>query len=198
MKFNKVISYIFHPVLAPVIGTILYFILFPKHISKTLELTIITAVFIGTYLFPLLFLVILKKTKNIANYQLENIEERKFPLLFFILTSYILATLIKMNGITIDLSLFFYGTTVALLMAYLLLYFKFKVSLHLIGIGGLIGFFTVFSYEYRMNTLLVLSLFFVIAGFVASARISLKAHHVKEVFFGFLIGLASQTAVYLL
>lgn len=196
MKLNKLISYILHPILVPIIGTLLYFILLPRHTSKQLEITIITSVFIGTYLLPLLFLSVLKQTKVIQSYHLEITEERKFPLLFFILISYLLSTLIKRGVTTIDLALFFYGMTLSLIIAYFLLYKKFKVSLHMIGISGMIGFFTFFSYEYQINTLLILVLLFVFSGLIANSRLTLKAHHKKEVYWGFLIGFVCQIGVY--
>lgn len=198
MKINKLISYILHPVLVPTIGTLLFFILLPRHTNRNWEITIIISVFLSTYLLPLFFLSVLKKTKVIESYHLENIEERKFPLLFFISISYLLSTLIKMMEVTIDLAIFFYGMTSALIIAYFLLYKKFKASLHMIGIGGLIGFFSFFSYKYEINTLLILAIFFVMAGLIANSRLILKAHHLKEVYWGFCIGFTCQISVYLL
>lgn len=198
MKINKLISYVLHPILVPTIGTILYFILLPRHTNRNWEITVIISVFLGTYLLPLFFLSVLKKTNVIENFHLEKSEERKFPLLFFIFISYLLSTLIKKGQVTFDLALFFYGMTVALIIAYFLLYKKFKVSLHMIGIGGLIGFFSFFSYKYEINTLLILAIFFVMAGLIANSRLTLKAHHLKEVYWGFCIGFTCQIAVYLL
>lgn len=180
----------------PIIGTLLYFILLPKHTSKQLELIIIASVFIGTYVIPLFFLIALKKSKVIENFYLENPQERKFPLMFFISISFLLSTLIKKGQNTMELSLFFFGMTLALIVAYLLLYAKFKASLHMIGIGGLIGFFVFFSYEYQLNLLLIIGVLFVIAGFIARSRLILKAHHLKEVYWGVLIGVLSELAVY--
>ena len=198
MKVNKIISYLLHPILVPMIGTLLYFILLPRHTSRNLELTIISSVFIATYLLPLLLLSVLKKSKIIESYHLEHIEERKFPLLFFISIAYLLSTLIKKGHVTINLALFFYGMTLALILAYFLLYKKFKISLHMIGIGGLIGYFSFFSYEYQLNLLLILVILFLMAGVIASSRLSLKAHQRKEVYLGFLTGFICQITAYLI
>lgn len=197
MKINKLISYVLHPILVPIIGTLLYFILLPKHTSKQLEMIIISSVFVGTYLIPLMFLFTLKNSKVIESLHLEKSQERKFPLMFFISISFLLSTLIKKGGSTMDLSLFFYGMTLALSIAYLLLYKNFRASLHMIGIGGLIGFFIFFSFEYQLNLLLLISILFVIAGFIATSRLKLKAHQLKEVYWGFLIGILSEFAVYI-
>lgn len=198
MKFTKMISYILHPILVPVIGTILYFILLPRHINKQWELMVITAVFVTTYLLPLLFLSLLKKSKAISSFQLEHTNERKFPLLFFISISLLMSTLIRKGITTYELALFFYGMTIALLVTYFLLYKKFKASLHMIGIGGLIGFFAVLSWGYQINLLLLIAILFVLAGIIANSRLNLNAHNRTEIYVGFFIGLLSQLVTFLL
>ncbi|GAB1308779.1 hypothetical protein KH5_14620 [Urechidicola sp. KH5] len=194
---NKVLSYLLHPIIMPVVGTIIYFILLPQHINRQTELYIILAVFIGTYAVPLLFLYSLKYTKAIRNFHLEDPHERKFPVLFFMSISFLLANLIFKGVNTFELALFFMGVTVALAITYALLYVKFKASLHMIGITGMIGFFLFFSFEFQLNILPLLAFLFVIAGFIANARIKLEAHTTKEVFFGAAIGIISQITVYI-
>ena len=197
MKFHKLISHIFHPILAPVVGTILFFIVLPRHTNKDLETTIIGAVFIGTYILPLIFLSFLKKSSVIQNFKLETVDERKFPILFHIALLYLLSTLIRKFDSTMELTLFFYGVQLSLLLCVFLLYRRFKVSLHMVGIGGLISFSALFSYYYQINSLLFLAAFFIIAGFIASARLYLNAHTKKEVYSGILIGVLGQVAVFI-
>lgn len=198
MNLNKIVSYTLHPILFPIIGTLLYFILLPKHTSKQLEITIIGLVFTSTYIVPLLFLLTLKKSEVIKSYHLEEIQERKFPLMFFISIAFLLSTLIKKSQSTVELSLFFYGMTLAMSIAYLLLFLKFKASLHMVGIGGLIGFFIFFSYEFEVNLLILISILFIFAGIIATNRLKLKAHQLKEVYWGALIGVCSEIGVYVI
>lgn len=193
MKVYKLISYIFHPILVPVIGSLLYFILLPRHTSKDLETIILGAVFIGTYIIPLVFLSFLKKSKVIESYELETVDERKFPLLFVIALLYLLSTLIKKYDSTLDLALFYYGMQLSLLISVALLYIKFKASLHMIGIGGLFSFFVLFSYNYHINLLLFLAIFAITTGLIASSRLHLKAHTTKELIWGLCIGIIGQS-----
>lgn len=197
MNFNKLISYIVHPILIPIIGTIIYFIILPKHIPSQMELLIISSVFIGTYVIPLFFLLTLKSSKVIESLHLENSQERKFPIMFFISISFLISTLLKKIPSIMELSLFFYGMTLSLIVVYLLLYIKFKASLHMVGISGLIGFFIFFSYEFKINLLLFIAFLFLIAGAVAAARLKLKAHNIKEICWGALIGVVSEISVYI-
>ena len=196
MNFNKLISYIIHPIVIPVIGTIIYFMILPKHTTRQMELLIITSVFIGTYVIPLFFLLTLKSSKVIASLHLENTQERKFPIMFFISISFLISTLLKKIPSIMELSLFFYGMTLSLVVVYLLLYLKFKASLHMIGISGLLGFIIFFSYEFQINLLLFIAFLFLLAGFIASSRLKLKAHNLKEIYWGAFIGIISEFVVY--
>ncbi len=198
MKFYKTVSYLFHPILFPIIGTILYFIFLPRHISSGSERSLILTVFITTYLLPMLFVYLLKKMEMIGSYDMETTEERKFPLLFLTIISYLLGIMLYRTHIVEELSVFYFGMTLTLLISYFLLYIHFKISLHAIGIGGLIGFLGVLSFSYELNLIIILSLFFIIAGVIMTSRLKLKAHEGKEVYLGFIAGLIIQIIAYVI
>ncbi len=196
MKIAKYISYFFHPINFSLIGTIIYFLLVPKYIPKTFEYSIIGIIFIGAYILPILLLFILKKFERIDSLINASIEERKLPKLFFILIVFLIGNwLFKFNIIDL-LSLFFFGCGIFLSISFSLLELKYKASLHTAGIGGLIGFLFCFSYFYKINTIALFILLFLISGVIASARLKLKAHTFGEITTGFLIGILSQIAVF--
>lgn len=198
MKFYKFVSYLFHPILAPIIGTIIFFIILPRHTSRILETTIISTVFIATYLLPLIILALLKRSRVIESYYLTHNKERKYPLFFYISMLYLIATLIKNNDTTTDLAIFFYGSTLSLIFVIFFLYKNIKVSLHMIGIIGMLAFFIIYSYLYEINNLLIISVIFILSGIVASSRLYLKAHTKKEISLGIVIGVIGQTFAYLI
>ena len=196
MKFSKFISYFFHPINFPIIGTILFFLFIPKFIFKPQEYIIITVIFIGTYIFPILLLWLLKRFEMIKSYHMVTIEERKFPLLLFISISFIIGHWLYKSAIVDILSLFFFGYGLGLICISLFLYLKIKISLHTLAISGLIGFLIYFSYFYKINLIRILATLFVLVGLVASARLRLRAHQLNEVILGGIIGLSAQFLVY--
>ncbi len=196
MKFYKTVSHLFHPILFPIIGTILYFIFLPRHINSRSERSLILTVFITTYLLPMLFVYLLKKMKMIKSYDMETTEDRKFPLLFLTIISYLLGIKLYRTHIVEELAVFYFAMALTLLISYFLLYMHFKISLHAIGIGGLIGFLGVLSFSYELNLIVVLALFFIISGVIMTSRLKLKAHEGKEVYVGFIIGLLLQIITY--
>lgn len=196
MKFSKFISYFFHPINFPIIGTILFFFFIPKFIFKPQEYIIITVVFIGTYIFPILLLWLLKRFEMIKSYHMVTIEERKFPLLLFISISFIIGHWLYKSTIVNLLSLFFFGYGLGLIFISLFLYLRIKISLHTMAISGLVGFLFYFSYFYKINLLGIIAALFILAGIIGSARLRLRAHQLNEVLLGGFVGLGTQFLVY--
>lgn len=196
MKFSKFISYFFHPINFPIIGTILFFLFIPKFIFKPQEYTILTVIFIGTYLFPIILLWLLKRFGMINSYHMVTIEERKFPTLLFISISFIIGNWLYKSLIVDILALLFFGYGLSLICTSIFLYLKLKISLHTLAISGLIGFLIYFSYFYKINLVTIMALLFVLGGLVASARLKLRAHQLNEVILGCVVGFASQFIVY--
>lgn len=192
MFVYKFISYVLHPLLFSFLGSFLFLYLSPKHILKEQEYIILVIVFISTYIVPILLLALLKRVNMISDYHLRNIEERKFPILFFIMLSFLIGRAMVSTQIADLLAFSFFGVAFALSFTYLLFNIKIKTSLHTLGIGGLIGFVMVMSYEYRLNFNSLLAGLFIIAGLIGVSRLALNAHRPKEVYIGFLLGLISQ------
>jgi len=196
MKFSKFISIFFHPINFPILGTLIYFLFLPQYIFKPQEYMIVSVILIGTYVFPIVFLFLLKRFGMINSYHMVTIEERKFPTLLFISITYILANWLLKTSLVDILSLLFFGYGFGFLISYIFLYIKIKISLHTAAIGGLIGFLIYYSYNYQINLIPVFVVLFLLSGLIASSRLRLKAHTSKEVFLGFLSGMASQFLVY--
>ncbi len=196
MKLAKIISYLLHPVLFSTISTFLFFIFQPSYLPKPFKYKILSVIFLSTYVIPIVFLFILKQRNSIDSFHLKTISERKFPILFFLTITLLLGIrLLELNAIDL-LAYSFIGVAFALVIVFLLLYSKLKISLHTLAVGGLIGFIITISYHYKMWLLEFITIGFLLFGVIATARLKLKAHTVTEVIFGFIIGLISQLITY--
>ncbi|MGG8496669.1 hypothetical protein ACQY1Q_09645 [Tenacibaculum sp. TC6] len=198
MRWHKFISAILHPIVMPTIGILLYFIFSPAKLTQEQQLTILGIVFTSTYVIPLLLLVFLKAVGYIKSYQVFSIKERKIPLFFMIALLFFLAELFQKLSIVRDLSLLFYGIVLGLVITYLLFFTKLKSSLHLLSMGGALGYFLIFQQIHGISILPIIIVFTLLSGFLASSRLYLKAHTPKEVYTGFFLGFISQFIVYYL
>ena len=87
-----------------------------------------------------------------------------------------------------ELHFFMLGALMSTLIALILLFFKSKASLHMIGITGLTIFYFGLSILYQTQNFVVFAILIFIIGAVASSRLEMKAHNTKEVLIGMLIG----------
>ncbi|MEX0291704.1 MAG: hypothetical protein AB3N14_21560 [Flavobacteriaceae bacterium] len=190
--FLKIISYIFHPLLIPFAGTIAYFQLTPKYSPLELQSGNILPIFILTVIIPIISFFILRNLGVVKTIFLQSISERKYPLMISILL--LLMVLIKVipNNYVIELYYYFVGLIAAAFAGLILVFFKVKSSLHLMGMGSLLMFLVCLSIHFEKNITLAISLCILASGLVASSRLYLKAHSRGEVVIGLLLGLVSQ------
>jgi len=195
LRFSKAISYLFHPIIFPLIGTLIYLFTTPRYTSKKTKSLLVLVVFIGTYILPIILLAFLKGMGMIKSFHLSTIEERKFPTLFFSFLAILVGRLFFQIQVVDNLAIFFISGGLSFLLIYGLLWLQIKVSIHTLGIGGLIGFLLNLSLVFHHNYLYAIAFLFFLFGMVSSARLKLKAHNFQEVVWGIIIGIMVQLLV---
>jgi len=195
MSFHRFISSFLHPIIFPLLGSVFYLFVLPRFISNERKIIILLLVFIGTYLLPVFLLYVLKQLKMISSFHLPSIEERKFPLLLFTFLATLIGRLLFKLALINDLAIYFIAGGFALLLVYFFLWMRLKVSIHTMGVGGLIGFILQLSLSYEQNYLPVTAFLFMLFGVIANARLQLRAHTFKEVILGLIIGFIPQLLV---
>lgn len=196
MRFYKLISLILHPAVLPTIGVLLYFIFIPKMLDQKQEFYILGLVFVVTYIIPIIVLFLLKSLGFIKNFYLISLRERKIPVLLMIFLFFLLGKIFTISSITYDLGVLFYASSLGLLFVNIIFIWKIKISLHLIGMGNMLGFLFILNYQYGIKALPAIMIIILLSGILASARIQLKAHIPKEVYLGFFLGIISQFVMF--
>lgn len=153
-------------------------------------------IFSFSFILPVINIYILYRLNRISSLRLEDQSERTFP---YVLTScfyfglfYLFLDLSVWPSIKV---LIFGGGFSILLTAIINL--KYKISAHMVGIGGLIGSLLVVSYVLKYNSTPQVSILFIIAGIIATCRLYLNAHQPKQIYSGFFLGFLTQIAVFL-
>ncbi len=193
--FYNIISYIFHPLFIPIGGTILYFLIAPY---STLEMQSgnILPIFILTVIIPIIFFLILKNLGVISSIFLPTLQERKYPLYISCILFLMILYKVIPNNYVHELFYFFTGLLTATGTALILLFLKFKTSMHLLGMGSILMFMVGLSIHFETNITLAISLFTLFTGLVATSRLYLKAHSMNELLIGFLVGCCSQLIIF--
>ena len=197
MRFSKILSFVFHPVLMPTYA-ILLLLYFSKVFSQFMPIEqkthLINLTLIFTLLLPLLGVFLLKKLKIVSSIYMENQKERKWPLLIAISSYYLLFRMFEflyIHPIIINLVL---GAILILFLAVIISNF-WKISLHMLGIGGVFGAFLAFQFLFGGKLFLII-LLLLCSGLVAYARINENAHTLKQVYLGFLVGTCAEFLIF--
>jgi membrane-associated phospholipid phosphatase len=195
---SKSLSIIFHPLLMPLVGIIFlfysgsYISLLPGDIKRII-LLVIGANTIGL---PLLMMPLFIQFGAIRSLSMESHKERILPLTFTLIP-YVLSVyfLIKLP-IPFIVAAYMLGASLTV-AACLIISYWWKISIHLVGIGGLTGFLIAFSLRLYTDVLIFLIITIFIAGLLASARLYSKAHKPLQVYSGFLLGFVIMMLVIL-
>jgi hypothetical protein len=127
---------------------------------------------------------------------LSDLHQRKIPMLMQMALTIVL---IK-ESVTIDrfyeLFFFFSAGLISTFLAFVLLFFLIKSSIHMIGIGAITFFVIGLSIHNQINLLFLIAIHFLVTGIIASSRLVMKAHTVKELIIGYAIGILPQLGLW--
>jgi membrane-associated phospholipid phosphatase len=149
--------------------------------------SILIITFISTAILPLTILPLLFQFKIIKSFRMESARERFIPTLitaFFYYTGYLL---LKKMGVPPMLNKFILASLITVVFAAFISYF-WKISIHLIGIGGVTGGISALSLCYGIDLMNLQILLLIASGLIASARLYLGAHNPRQVYIGYFCG----------
>ncbi len=194
----RLLSWALHPVLMPLLTLLIAFQIDPKlsyFLPDDFQLRFFSLLAIMTIGFPVLSLIMLYRQGHISSLHLPERKERTGPfmltLLYYCLTYYFIMR-ISLDPAIHSMLL---GAILALALT-ILINLSWKISIHMVGIGGLLGCVLALStYHYPSNPLYLIGLLILLSGALGTSRLLLRAHKPAEVYGGFALGLACVFAV---
>jgi len=199
---SRIISILFHPMLIVSYGLLLLLLLNPYLFvvqDYKVKMLLIFSVVSLTLLFPLLATLMMKGLGLIQSLEMDDKKERIGPMIVSAVFYMWLFANFRSNSFVPEAFKFFVlGSTISLSLAFVL-NTQTKISLHTVGMGGLLtGFILIryfYLYEtfvvnflgnvYQVQTNIVLLLIIIAAGLVGSARLLLGAHNPDQIYGGY-------------
>ena len=189
MNLSRIISGVAHPMLMP-----LYSIFIVFHSGTYLDYTppqlirvIYLIVAISTILLPVSVLPLLKAQKLVSDYGLDNKRERIIPLalsiIFYALGFYLLMKF-PITRVVAHLQL----AAIISIAVIASISTKWKVSIHMAGIGGFLGMIMAFSILFSSSLRMYFIAGILMAGLLAYSRLKLNLHTPSQVYAGFVLG----------
>ena len=193
MKLTQLISILLHPMFMPILALHLTLLVLPSlafTLSQNLLLIYGILVF-STMVLPLISIFWLMQKGKVSSLEMRNHKERSLPLFKTVIWMsfgyYLLQNLLFYTPI---LKAELLGAILIILLAAIISKF-WKISLHLLGVGGVVGVFIALQIMHG-DFLYLLILFILLSGLLGVARIKQKAHNYAQVYAGFLVGLSVE------
>ena len=185
----KIISVFMHPIFMPLIALRITLLFLPISIVQIHPyIKLINIVFVlSTIFFPLLIVFFLMMIKKINSLEMSSTKERPLPLFlssivmlvgFIIIYPIIsLAPVIKIEFLC----------SIIIVLAACVISTYWKISLHMIGVGGLLGAISALHLLYGgLTTIIIITM--LAAGILGTARLTLNAHNKLQIYAGFILG----------
>lgn len=188
----KSISYIFHPLIMPLLGLVFYFTKTPRFIPEPVIRAKVFSITILTIILPILLYFLLKTIRQVESLDLKTTKERIIPLILNVfITGLILNRVLPYDEIP-ELYYFYLGILFSSLACLILAILRFKASIHMIGSAGFFMFAVALSIHFKININGSIAIMCIILGAIATSRLHLKAHTNAELLMGLFIGLVPQ------
>ena len=150
-----------------------------------------------TLVIPLSLIPFFLYQKMIFSIHMSEKRERLVPLVITFLLYFFCYYLLARIPIPPLYQAFCLSAVISVLIA-LIITIKWKISIHMTGIGGIIGLIVFLIYSMRINLEFYLIISLLCAGLIGTARLQLKAHNPPELYTGFITGLIVIPSVMLL
>lgn len=195
-RFLTFFSYAFHPLFTPSYASALYFAL-TRHFFYIAEIYLVfVQVFIVTVLLPVSIFFFLRSLGLMkSSVAIEN-KERRLPLAFYALLLFVLIKHSFSVTVITELYYFFVGILISALAGLLLILFRQKGSLHVMGVSAFTTYCFSLAAYYEVNLLPVIAFMVFATGAVASSRIYSGQHSLSEVTLGALLGILPQVVLW--
>ncbi len=187
--FYNSIAAIFHPLIYPTLAAVMlftsdtYFSLF----EIKAKLYVVGLVFVCTYLVPLLTMPLLFAAGALKSITMESQRERTLPLLITSTMFYLAYFFLKKYEAIVFLNIFILTSCVSVIVALFVTY-RWKISLHMIGIGGFLAGILQHGRIYGADTFPLFCGILILAGLIGTARLAVQAHSPNQIFGGFFSG----------
>ena len=186
----RLVSAVFHPLLLPSVSIFILFAI-PSYVSFSVssqaQRLILIIVFINTCVAPVLSILFLKKIGVINSVLLDERADRYYPVLVSILFYLFTYYLFMQANLPSLLSYFILGATILVLIGFVVTFY-WKISMHMLSIGGFTGFLIAVSLllKYDIPGLIISTI--LVSGLLGVARIKVNAHNPPQVYAGYITG----------
>jgi hypothetical protein len=187
-KLAKIVSTILHPILLPTLGFLLLFAsgFYNSMLTADAKRFVILVIFFSTATLPMLSIAMLALNPKF-DFSMPSSRDRIVPLLFtsiFYYTGFILLGRIHF----LPVFKLFMIASVLLIVALLLISFKWNISIHMAAIGAVTATFFALSFRGGVNPVIAIIILVIVSGILGTVRLALNKNNLLQVAAGYILG----------
>lgn len=188
VKIAQLISLVFHPLLIPTIGFFLLFNsgLYFSVLPWSMKIYMLMVIFLSTCALPAIAIFVLSLNRKF-NLNMEQHTDRVLSLFLSAVSYYFGYIILKRLPVFPIYNVLMVGA-ILIQITLVPVSLRWKISIHMSAIGGLIGGILGLSFRIQENPVYLLSLLILAAGIVGTSRLLLSKQTGSQVYSGFAIG----------
>ena len=194
MRFAQVISVLGHPLFMPLyaFGLLIYTNPYINMmITETSKYFTLGILLVFTIILPILTSVLFKLFGLIDSLYMKTAKERRWPFLLTLIWYYMGIQLLTRIYVPQSFLLIMIGATSIVGVA-LVITSRWKISIHMLGIGGVIGAIIGISQRFQFDHSILLIALILFAGLIGYSRLKTNSHNFRQVYAGFIVGIAVE------
>lgn len=199
-NISRIFSYVFQPLIMPTLVFLVMMYYYPLvHLEEQYKYFVLLVSILFTFVFPALILLGMFKFGLIGTIDIDRRKERIVPYLITIFFYGIMTYVMISKEVHVSYVIAALSMITSILISWIITFF-WKISAHLVAMGGLVGLMLRLVTNFYSPELVV---WFIVAllltGILMMSRVYLKAHTLAQVYLGFVLGgLISYLSTYLL
>lgn len=189
-NFAMALSIIFQPIFVPLYSLVLIFnanTYITYAVQGEVKLFIYVITIMNTIILPMGVFYYFYKAKLIDTIHMHTAKERSLPFLtivVFQMSTFYVFSQAPMPSLFPNLVL---GAAFSVVTAFVI-NLKWKVSIHMLGMGGIVGTLIGLMLRYQVEALNLVIALVLVSGLVGYSRLKLNAHTPLQVYVGFILG----------
>ena len=194
MRLAQIISVLGHPLFMPayafglLIYTNPYINMMVPQVSKQITFGVLA---LFTILLPMITAFVFKQFGLINSIYMRTAEERKWPFILTLVWYYMGFQLLTKLYLPQSFLLLMVGAISAIGIS-LIITNCWKISIHMLGVGGVVGAMIGVSQRFQFDHSSLIIGLVCFAGLIGFARLQTNSHNYKQVYAGFVLGVAIE------
>lgn len=186
----KVLSYLLHPILMPTYAVLLIFRLssyYSTIVNEAIKQRVLTIVAIDTFAIPIAVVYLMYLRGAIKSFDMNEKSERIAPFIITSICYFSAYFMLRFLPLPKVFNLLLLGAATTIIVATFIT-IKWKISIHMIGIGGMVGGLLAISQYLSVDFTRAILAVMLAAGLLGTARLLVSNHTPIQVYSGFLLG----------